>query len=684
MSTPEVRLDPRNYQDLVDEARTRAGRRCPEWTDHNVSDPGMTLIDQFAWMTDVLLYRVNRIPERLHWKLLELLDIQREPPTAAHAVLRVRLAAPPLATVVIPAGTEVATKPDDEHAAIVFAVSKDAFVPGLRLAAVMLWRSDALTAVSVRDGVARPVGSEREAYSVLPAPDDALYLGFDTSPARLTLQVRVSATEALGGGIDPDLPPVVWETARDDRPWGRVEVLSERTGGFNYPTGITELQVPQDCAQATVGGRRMYWVRCRLVDRPPGLDRYVNAPQLEEIAVDAIGVLTDARHVMVVRSETLGTSDGSAGQTFKVVHAPAHRLQAGEHLEVLEPKDPGSEQEQGTPEEYFREDRNPKPWTRCDSFADSTPEDRHFRFDPATGEVQLGPAIRIPGGWRQHGAVPPKGATLSMSCYRHGGGLLGNVERDRLTVLRTPIPGVARVTNPLPARGGNEVEPQPAARLRAADELRTRHRAVTAEDFETIALRASGRVARVRCVKPAPGSAIVVAILPAAARPEGPLALGELVAPEDLRREVLDALEARCLLGTSLHVTPVALRPITVAVEVLVSPSTVLEDVQARIAAALHAYLNPLVGGDLNAVLDDRADSGEGWQWGRPLHDGELRPLVRSIRGVEAITILRLYETDLASGRPIEPPLEGQLVLAPDELIASGRHAVRAVRRSET
>jgi predicted phage baseplate assembly protein len=665
MSTPEVKLDPRTYQDLVDEARTRAGRRCPEWTDHNVSDPGMTLIDQFAWMTDVLLYRVNRLPERVHWALLELLGIRRQAPTAAHAVLRFRLAVPPVANVVIPAGTEVATKPEDERPAVVFQVSAPATVPVLRLAAAILSRSDALTAIGVVDGIARPQGGDREAFSVLPQPDDALYLGFTTSPARLVVQVHVTATEARGGGIDPDLPPVVWEVARADGRWRPpVEVLSDRTGGFNYPLGTTELQLPQDCAQATIGGRRMYWLRCRLVDRPPGDDRYVNPPQLEEISVQAIGVLADARHAAVVSGEELGTSDGTPGQTFSVLHAPALRLGPGEALEVSD-------------REHLVWER----WKRCDTFADSRPNDHHFRFDPATGEVQLGPAIRVPGGWRQHGAVPPKGATLRLSRYRHGGGLLGNVERDRLTVLRKPLAGVASVTNPLPARGGTEVEPQPAARLRAADELRTRYRAVTADDFETIALRASARVARARCVKPAPGEAIVVGILPGSARPEGPLAPQDLVAPEDLRLEVLGELEACCLLGTSVHVAPVALRGVTVAVEVEASASSDPRDVEAAIRKALHAYLNPLVGGDLSAVVAGRPRSGDGWEWGRPLSEGELRPLLRSVAGVEAITILRLYETDLATGNLTEPPLQGQLLLEPDELIASGRHVARAVQR---
>ena len=52
------RLDDRRFQDIVDEAKSRIPRYCPEWTDHNVSDPGVALIELFAWMTDLLLYRL--------------------------------------------------------------------------------------------------------------------------------------------------------------------------------------------------------------------------------------------------------------------------------------------------------------------------------------------------------------------------------------------------------------------------------------------------------------------------------------------------------------------------------------------------------------------------------------------------------------------------------------------------
>ena len=70
----------------------RIARACPEWTEHNVSDPGITLIELFAWMTEMTIYRLNRVPDKLHVALLELLGIRLDGPSAATTSLRFRLA----------------------------------------------------------------------------------------------------------------------------------------------------------------------------------------------------------------------------------------------------------------------------------------------------------------------------------------------------------------------------------------------------------------------------------------------------------------------------------------------------------------------------------------------------------------------------------------------------------------
>ena len=76
MPIPDPQLDDRRFQDLVNEAKEMIPRYCPEWTDHNVSDPGVTLIELFAYMVDLLLYRVNRVPDKMYLRFLDLLGIQ--------------------------------------------------------------------------------------------------------------------------------------------------------------------------------------------------------------------------------------------------------------------------------------------------------------------------------------------------------------------------------------------------------------------------------------------------------------------------------------------------------------------------------------------------------------------------------------------------------------------------------
>ena len=83
MPLPAPNLDDRRFQDLVDDAKRLVQRRCPEWTDHNVSDPGVTLIETVAYVVDQVLYRLNRVPERSYITFLELMGVELFPPSAA-------------------------------------------------------------------------------------------------------------------------------------------------------------------------------------------------------------------------------------------------------------------------------------------------------------------------------------------------------------------------------------------------------------------------------------------------------------------------------------------------------------------------------------------------------------------------------------------------------------------------
>src|SRR5436190_19729600 len=80
-------IDGRDFRQIRDQAVARIPVHTPEWNNFNLSDPGMTLVELFAYMTDNLLYRANRIPERNRAKFLSLLGIPLQPATPARGLV---------------------------------------------------------------------------------------------------------------------------------------------------------------------------------------------------------------------------------------------------------------------------------------------------------------------------------------------------------------------------------------------------------------------------------------------------------------------------------------------------------------------------------------------------------------------------------------------------------------------
>src|SRR4051812_22009638 len=128
MPLPTTNLDDRRFQDIVDQAKGLIPQYCPEWTDHNVSDPGVTLIELFAWMTDLLLYRVNQTPDKMYVKFLEMIGVKLEPPRTARAPVTFHFSAAQPADVTIPENTEVATLRTESEEATFFTTEADLVV----------------------------------------------------------------------------------------------------------------------------------------------------------------------------------------------------------------------------------------------------------------------------------------------------------------------------------------------------------------------------------------------------------------------------------------------------------------------------------------------------------------------------------------------------------------------------
>ncbi|MBV9602505.1 MAG: putative baseplate assembly protein, partial [Chloroflexi bacterium] len=503
------RLDDRRFQDIVDEAKSRIPRYCPEWTDHNVSDPGVALIELFAWMTDLLLYRVNQVPDRMYVKFLELIGVRLEPPRAARAPVTFYLSAAQPTDVSIPEGTEVATIRTETSPAIVFTTEAELTIRTPTLIDAFTRRAGAADAADAwsRVDVARlgMTGHRLQVFATQPQPGDAMYLPFERDHSQHVLAVIMTCELAGGAGIDPLDPPLAWEVWQGDSTgWVACEVEYDGTGGFNTP-GEVILHTPV-MQEAEFAGTRGRWLRCRLTETRPGQRTYYASPWVDRLRVEARGGTVGARHATSVRDEILGQSDGTPGQTFSLQHAPL--LARDKHQEYLIVDSPGSELEQ---------------WEEVEDFADSGPNDRHFTLDSTDGTLTLGPTLLQPDGTvYRFGATPLKRSWLRFSRYQHGGGVVGNVPRGTLNVMKTSIPYVTQVTNRQPAMGGRDAQSLDDAKLRAPQMLRTRTRAVTAEDYEYLALQVPG-VARAHCLAPgavpaAPGDLepgeVVVLVLP--------------------------------------------------------------------------------------------------------------------------------------------------------------------------
>jgi predicted phage baseplate assembly protein len=307
--------------------------------------------------------------------------------------------------------------------------------------------------------------------------------------------------------------------------------------------------------------------------------------------------------------------------------------------------------------------------------AGSAANDRHFAFDPVHGTIHLGPELREPdGGVSLRGAIPPKGAALRMSRYRHGGGRAGNVDADSLTILRSAIPGVATVTNPRPALGGVDAQSLESARERSALEIRTRYRAVTAEDYEFLASQATPRVFNARRVAdPRPG--VTLMILPRVDPADRRLTIEELTPDEQLLEEVQRYLDARKPIDIPVFLLPMRFRAVSVVVDLQVSPRADLQRIERGVRNSLYTYLNPMIGGSAGTI-------GSGWPPGRSLNQGELYAIVQAFDAVESVKILRLYEINMITGERAAKAADRQIVLESDEVIASGEHIVRVVRRN--
>jgi len=650
MALPTPDLDDRRFQDLVNDAKRMVMRRCPEWTDHNVSDPGVTLIETFAFMTDQLLFRLNRVPDRLYLKFLDLIGLQLLPPVAATVPVTFWLSAPAVAPLTVAVGTQTGTPRTETAESVTFATVEDLAIVPVTLQTVLTLGAGQDSFADCTDELAQsrpfPIFAER------PNPGDAVYLGLSEAAPRCAIRLDFSG-RLDGVGVDPTWPPLIWE-AYDGRDWVECPTSTDETGGLNRSGSIT-LHLPTEHPATVVGGLRGGWLRARVTAPEPEQPAYTMTPMVAGLTAATVGGTMTAVHADIIENETLGTAEGVAGQRFTISRTPV--LSTGVPVELQVSSDDGWQS-----------------WTRVDSFADSGALDRHFQLDGTAGIVSFGPAVRTEdGAIRQYGAIPTADSVIRLRRFCVGGGARGNVGPSAIQSLKSSIPFVGGVENLHRARNGADGESIEQAKARGPVLLRSRSRAVTVEDFETISTEAAPEVARVRCLPAGtegvePGS-VKVLVVPTAAADAGRLRLGDLVPSDDTLRRVAERLDSVRLIGTRVVVEPPMYRGITVVAQLVAKPRARADKVQAEAMIALYKFLNPLTGGT----------DGGGWPFGRTVHAGEVFGVLQSVDGVDLVDDVRLFSANPVTGERGQPA--ARVELPPNSLVFSYEHQVRVTQR---
>jgi hypothetical protein len=559
-------LDNRRWSDLVEEARSLIPRVAPRWTDHNVHDPGITFIELFAWLAEMQLYQLNRVGRKHREVFGRLAGVSRGLRTAARVNVQVegRLND----GLFLGAGTQLTPLEGSE---MVFETVKDLFVTRTQLIRVIT--EDKTGQIDQTDANAKP------GVTFLPFGEDAgqdarLILGFDNfypneqREIRLTadlftddLSARCSADDPLQTQIADDSSGVdiFWEYLTGSDQWSPLQVRSDETGSF-ASSGSIAFTVPTDAVRSG----DYFWIRAGIRNGYFDIE-----PRLRSISLNALPCLQRE----TVRNEILGRGNGKPDQTFTLKKGPVLVPETGprssvvssdvvdwdllaEKLTNIEPpfatflntnlrsaeanKFAAYERINALNAELARsgsvlrsalQSEEPKSatdaeidellghapivitvdnerWTAVPSFDDSDPQSKHYVFDNEKGYVQFGN--------RLNGQVPSTGQQVSAIWYRVSAGAAGNVGKDLNWRFRNAaIPGIT-LRNLEPATGGKDPEPLDEMELRIRSLLNRPQRAVTAADFELLALSTpSAHVARAKAIANCPvGESISVVALP--------------------------------------------------------------------------------------------------------------------------------------------------------------------------
>ena len=670
MPLPTPNLDDRSFQDLVDEVLARVPAHTPEWTNPVVGDPGRTLVELFAWLTDTLLYRVNLVPESQKLAFLRLLGLKMRPATTARTLLALSIDTPgntlaqslpgltpikgsrPFETrdevTVLPIIAETFRKRPRSPEEISATAAK---VEELRRLYSVPANKDAVPYITTPvfaggrpeqpDGFDLIGGAVDHAlwFALLasdPPPDLGAIratLGQSASGGPQYLNVGISPTLAIqkfDENAGPRVPvPYVFELTAPDpnNPHGVVyrplTVAADRSNGLTTD-GIIRLVLPGKESIFAPSNDVRQNLAAGTGDLPPRLDDPKKAARLiawlrlrptEELSslpltwagINAIEIDQRETSTGVIVGQGTGLAD------FEVRLPKGNLEEATFQLQVEE-----------AGRGFVR-------WQRIDALALAEPQQAVFGFDPEAGTVCFGDGVR--------GKIPARGARIRIARMRAGGGNAGNVAAGTLAAVAPVVAPSVRLKalQPLPASGGQDAETLDEALQRIPAVFRHRDRAVTADDYQHLALATPGvRVGRAEVLprfKPqqrrsdVPGVVTVMA-LPARTGIESPYPNVD----RPFREAIHAYLEPRKPLGVELYV--IGCEYVQLGLTVGIDNPGGKEEVNTAVKTALQQYL---------FALPPYGPQRGGWPLGRTVKRRELEVVVSRVEGVEGVSGPNLF-----------------------------------------
>jgi hypothetical protein len=348
-----------------------------------------------------------------------------------------------------------------------------------------------------------------------------------------------------------------------------------------------------------------------------------------------------------VEAELVGKGTGLPGLTLSV-HRPPIVAPTGDELDlVVATAVAEGELDERVPAVQYQ-GQTYRVWRAVENFIYSGPDPFVYMVDRMAGTITFAPAARmtqadgaLEAAPHPLAAVPPAGREIRV-WYRRGGGPAGNVAAGTLTTLKDPIAGV-QVTNLAVATGGQAAETLENALVRGPQELHSLQRAVTAQDFELVALSSSRAVARAKALTraalwtfAAPGTVEVLLVpdLPSELRSSGQVsatALQERESPE-ARAQIQQSLDERRPLGTMCLVNWARYKTVHVRARIVVRREEDQAAVRQRVLERIHGAINP---------LPTRFNS-TGWPFGQALRASHVYDIALAEPGVRWVDGVRL------------------------------------------